>query len=77
MRNRVLAAGAVGLALVLAGCGGGSTSPAAAPSSAPAEAPRDLTVFAAASLNGTFTAIGTPGNARTADQLVPLALQSI
>ena len=25
----------------------------------------------------TFTAIGTPGNARTADQLVPLALQSI
>jgi tellurium resistance protein TerZ len=24
-----------------------------------------------------FTAIGTPGNARTADQLVPLALQSI
>jgi tellurium resistance protein TerZ len=25
----------------------------------------------------TFTAIGTPGNARTADQLVPLALQSL
>ena len=37
-------------------------------------------VMARLSRNGagwTFTAIGTPGNARTADQLVPLALQSL
>ena len=52
MKIRVLAAGA-GLALVLAGCGGGST-PAAAPTPAAPE-PRELTVFAAASLNETFT----------------------
>ncbi len=56
MKIRVLAAGA-GLALVLAGCGGGST-PAAAPTPAAPE-PRELTVFAAASLNETFTELGT------------------
>ncbi len=53
------AVGAVGLTLVLAGCGGrGST--AAAPSSAASAAPqaRELTVFAAASLNKTFTGLG-------------------
>lgn len=55
MKIRVLAAGAVGLALLSAGCGGGSTPTAAAPTSAPAQ---NLTVFAAASLNETFTALG-------------------
>jgi molybdate transport system substrate-binding protein len=55
VRIRVLAAGAVGLAVLIAGCGGGSTPPAAAPTSAPAQ---NLTVFAAASLNETFTALG-------------------
>jgi molybdate transport system substrate-binding protein len=48
-----MAAGAVGLALLVAGCGGGPTPPAAAP--APAQ---KLIVFAAASLNETFTALG-------------------
>jgi molybdate transport system substrate-binding protein len=55
VKIRVLAAGAVGLALLSAGCGGGSTPTAAAPTSAPAQ---NLTVFAAASLNETFTALG-------------------
>jgi molybdate transport system substrate-binding protein len=55
VKIRVLAAGAVGLALLSAGCGGGSTRTAAAPTSAPAQ---NLTVFAAASLNETFTALG-------------------
>jgi molybdate transport system substrate-binding protein len=54
VKIRVLAAGAVGLALLSAGCGG-STPTAAAPTSAPAQ---NLTVFAAASLNETFTALG-------------------
>jgi molybdate transport system substrate-binding protein len=59
VKIRVLAAGAVGLALLVAGCGGGSTPPAAAPGSSAAAAPaRDLTVFAAASLSETFTALG-------------------
>ena len=58
MKIRAPAAGAVGLALLLSGCDGGSTPPAAAPSSAPAPAAVDLTVFAAASLNETFTALG-------------------
>lgn len=56
MKIRGLAAGA-GLALLLVGCGGGST-PAAAPTPAAPE-PRELTVFAAASLNETFTELGT------------------
>jgi molybdate transport system substrate-binding protein len=55
VKIRVLAAGAVGLALLSAGCGGGSAPTAAAPTSAPAQ---NLTVFAAASLNETFTALG-------------------
>jgi molybdate transport system substrate-binding protein len=59
VKIRALAAGAVGLALLVAGCGGGSTPPAAAPTSAPAATPaQNLTVFAAASLNETFTALG-------------------
>lgn len=51
-------AGVIGaLALVLAGCGGGSpASPGAATSAAPTS--RTLTVFAAASLKGTFTELG-------------------
>jgi molybdate transport system substrate-binding protein len=53
-----LAAGIAAVALVLAGCGGGSAPPAAAPSAAPAPEAKDLTVFAAASLNETFTALG-------------------
>ena len=57
MKVRVLAAGAVGLALLIAGCGG-STPPTAAPSSAPAAPAQKLTVFAAASLNETFTELG-------------------
>lgn len=62
MKIRALAAGGIGLALLLAGCGGGETAapaapPAAAPTSAAPEA-RDLTVFAAASLNETFTELG-------------------
>lgn len=56
MKVRFLAAvAAAGLAL-LAGCGSGATSGAGAGGS-PA-APRTLTVFAAASLNETFTALG-------------------
>ncbi len=51
---RALAAAAVGLALLLTGCGGGSAPPAAPPEPEPEE----LTVFAAASLNETFTALG-------------------
>jgi molybdate transport system substrate-binding protein len=47
-------AGALGLALLLAGCGGST----AAPATSTAAAPRTLTVFAAASLNGTFTELG-------------------
>ena len=58
MKIRALAAGAVGLALLIAGCGGGSTPPAAAPGSAPAAQPQELTVFAAASLSETFTELG-------------------
>jgi molybdate transport system substrate-binding protein len=55
VRTRALAAAA--LALLLTGCGGsGSTAPA--PSSAPAAPARTLNVFAAASLNETFTALG-------------------
>jgi molybdate transport system substrate-binding protein len=56
----VLAAGAVGLALLIAGCGGGSTSPAA-----PAAPAQELTVFAAASLNETFSALGRQFEADT------------
>ena len=56
MKIRALAAGVVGLSLLLAGCGG-SSGGSAAPTSA-AAAPRTLTVFAAASLNGTFTDLG-------------------
>lgn len=51
MKIRALAAGAVGLSLLLAGCGSSSAG-------TPATAPRTLTVFAAASLNETFTALG-------------------
>jgi molybdate transport system substrate-binding protein len=58
VKIRVLAAGAVGLAMLVAGCGGGSTPPAAAPASAPAAPAQNLTVFAAASLNESFTALG-------------------
>ena len=43
-------AGALAVAVLLAGCGTAAESPAAAP--------RTLTVFAAASLNGTFSALG-------------------
>jgi len=53
----------VAAALLLAGCGGsaGSSSPSSAASSSPsssAAAPVTLTVFAAASLKSTFTALG-------------------
>jgi molybdate transport system substrate-binding protein len=51
-----LAAAAVGLALMVAGCGGGSDPSAAA--TGPAPEPQELTVFAAASLSETFTALG-------------------
>ena len=46
-------------ALLLTGCGGGSSGSSAAPASAaPAAAPKTLTVQAAASLTETFTALG-------------------
>lgn len=51
MKIRVLAAGAVGLALLLAGCGG-TTAPAAGPEA------KTLTVLAAASLKESFTELG-------------------
>jgi molybdate transport system substrate-binding protein len=59
VRIRALAAGAVGLALLLTGCGGGA-QPAATPAAPATPAPeaRELTVFAAASLNETFTELG-------------------
>lgn len=56
MRCRMLVAAAVGLALLATGCGGGSAEPAA--TTAPAEPAAELTVFAAASLSETFTALG-------------------
>jgi molybdate transport system substrate-binding protein len=49
-------AGVLGLALLLAGCGGSTAGSTTATSAA--AAPRTLTVFAAASLNGTFTDLG-------------------
>ena len=56
VKIRVLAAGAVGLALLIAGCGGGSTPPARrARARARRAGRRSSTVFAAASLNETFT----------------------
>jgi molybdate transport system substrate-binding protein len=58
VKIRALAAGAAGLVLLISGCGGGSAPPAAAPASAPAQQARELTVFAAASLNETFTELG-------------------
>lgn len=61
MRIRALAAGAACLALLVTGCGGGggAAAPSATPASTPAPAPeQELTVFAAASLNETFTALG-------------------
>jgi molybdate transport system substrate-binding protein len=54
VKIRALAAGAIGLALLVTGCG----SAAAPPAAAPAPEPQELTVFAAASLNETFTALG-------------------
>jgi molybdenum ABC transporter, periplasmic molybdate-binding protein len=58
MRVRVLAAVAVAGLALLAGCGGGTSSGAGAGGPSAAPAPRTLTVFAAASLNETFTALG-------------------
>jgi molybdate transport system substrate-binding protein len=59
VKLRALAAGAVGIALLVAGCGGGSNPPGAAPGSSAAPVPaQELTVFAAASLSETFTALG-------------------
>ena len=57
MKIRVVAA--VGLTALLAGCGGGGGSTAAAPSAAPSAAPeaRTLTVLAAASLTETFNGL--------------------
>ena len=56
-RARTLAGAAAGLAaLLLAGCGDGSAVASSAPGSA---APATLTVFAAASLQSTFTRLGT------------------
>jgi molybdate transport system substrate-binding protein len=55
VKIRALAAGAIGLAVLLTGCGGAAAPPAATP---PAPEPQELTVFAAASLNETFTALG-------------------
>ncbi len=58
MIKRVMAtAAAAGLALTLAACGSSPTSSGAAPTSAAPEA-RTVTVLAASSLTGTFTAIG-------------------
>ncbi|MEJ3656953.1 molybdate ABC transporter substrate-binding protein [Actinomycetes bacterium KLBMP 9759] len=56
MTLRTAAACLAGAALVLAGCGGGSTAPQASQSEQPAA--RTLTVFAAASLKDTFTELG-------------------
>jgi len=59
VKIRVLAVGAVGMAaaLALSACGSSSSTGTAASTSA-AAAPRTLTVFAAASLNKTFSALG-------------------
>jgi molybdate transport system substrate-binding protein len=53
---RIRALAVAGLALLLAGCGGGAQPAASAPSAAPAES-GTLTVLAAASLTETFTAL--------------------
>ena len=59
MKIRALAAIGAATALLLTGCGGGSSGSSAAPASAaPAAAPKTLTVQAAASLTETFTALG-------------------
>jgi len=59
VKIRALAAIGAATALLLTGCGGGSSGSSAAPASAaPAAAPKTLTVQAAASLTETFTALG-------------------
>ena len=63
--KRLLVAGITGLALVLAGCG--SSAQPAGPAST---APQTLTVFAAASLKTTFTAMGEKFQTANADTLV-------
>lgn len=56
MKVRALLGVVAGMALLLAGCGGGSAASGAAPTSG-ATAPRTLTVLAAASLTETFNAM--------------------
>nr|WP_240894868.1 molybdate ABC transporter substrate-binding protein [Kineococcus siccus] len=51
--------------LLLAACGGGSGDPAASVPAPPSAAPVTITVFAAASLTGTFTRLGEQFEART------------
>ncbi|MCW0213177.1 MAG: molybdate ABC transporter substrate-binding protein [Pseudonocardia sp.] len=56
--RRLVAAAVAGMAvLTMSACGGGSTTAAGASSAAPAAQARTLTVFAAASLTETFTAL--------------------
>ncbi|MGD9531964.1 molybdate ABC transporter substrate-binding protein [Pseudonocardia sp.] len=57
MRARALVC-AIGLCLVLAACGSGSSSPGGGAGGTAASGSRTLTVFAAASLTDTFTALG-------------------
>jgi molybdate transport system substrate-binding protein len=59
-RNATMAAGLpLGLAVALAGCGSSAASPSSAASGSAPSFSGTVTVFAAASLTGTFTTLGT------------------